>query len=318
MYSTILYYKFTHIEEPQAFREKHISLCRELGILGRIYISHEGLNGTVAAAETQIELYKTKLRQEPGFEDISFKQEKTKSIPFEKLKVKIRQEIVALKSDIPIDPSKDGQGYLEPHEWRKMIESDEDFVMIDVRNNYESQVGHFEGALTPDLDNFYDFPKWIDDFGIDKNKKILMYCTGGIRCEKFSILMRNKGYADVYQLHGGILNYKHEQNGAHFKGKCFVFDDRLTVPVNPEDSDPLTKCEITGTPCDTYINCANMECNRLFICSEEGARLMDGCCSEECKKSPYKRPFNPDDIYAPFRKWYHYFGTEFKERHVDS
>ena len=318
MYSTILYYKFTHIEDPQAFREKHIALCNELGILGRIYISHEGLNGTAAAEEDQIELYKTRLRKEKGFEDIAFKQEQTESIPFEKLKVKIRPEIVALKANISIDPSADGMGYLEPGEWRKTMESDEDIVIIDVRNNYESRVGHFEGALTPDLDNFYDFPKWIDDAGIDRDKKILMYCTGGIRCEKFSILMRNKGYDEVYQLHGGILNYKQEQNGAHFKGKCFVFDDRLTVTVNPEESEPLTTCEITGKPCDTYINCANMECNRLFICSEEGARQMEGCCSEECKNSPYKRPFNPDDVYAPFRKWYHYFGPEFKNRHVDS
>ena len=318
MYSTILYYKFIYIEDPQAFKKKHISLCRELGILGRIYISHEGLNGTAAADERHIDLYKARLRQEPGFEDIAFKEEKTGSIPFEKLKVKIRPEIVSLKASIPIDPSKDGEGYLEPAEWRRIMESDKDFVMIDVRNNYESRVGHFEGALTPDLENFYDFPKWIDEANIDKNKKILMYCTGGIRCEKFSILMRQKGYEDVYQLHGGILNYKHEQDGAHFKGKCFVFDDRLTVPVNPLENEPLTKCEITGKPCDTYINCANMECNRLFICSEEGARHMEGCCSEECKNSPYKRPFNPDDVYAPFRKWYHYFGPEFKERQTES
>ncbi len=318
MYSTILYYKFVHIEDLHAFKEKHIALCRRLALLGRVYISHEGVNGTVAGKLKHIEAYKALWHREPGFEDLAFKEERTENIPFHSLKVKIRPEIVSLKASLEIDPSREGKGYLEPHEWRKIMESDEDYVMIDVRNAYESRIGHFEGARTPDLDNFYDFPKWLETESIDKDKKILMYCTGGIRCEKFSILMRKKGYDQVYQLHGGILNYKHKEQGAHFHGKCFVFDDRLAVPVNPEDDVPLTKCEITGRPCDTYLNCANMECNRLFICSEEGAREMEGCCCEECRKSPYRRPFDPGNTHAPFHKWYHYFEPDFKKRHPSS
>jgi UPF0176 protein len=111
----------------------------------------------------------------------------------------------------------------------------------------------------------------------------------------------------VQQLHGGIIRYAQEEGGKHFKGKCFVFDDRLVVPVNPQDTEPIAKCEITGAPCDHYINCANMECNRLFICSEEGARQMEGCCSEACRQHPRRRPLDPAHVYKPFRRWYQYF-----------
>ncbi|HKK45451.1 MAG TPA: hypothetical protein VJ964_08010, partial [Balneolaceae bacterium] len=144
-----------------------------------------------------------------------------------------------------------------------------------------------------------------------------MYCTGGIRCEKFSVLMKEKGWHDVNQLHGGILRYSKEEGGEHFKGKCFVFDDRLVVPVNEDDMEPIASCEITGKPADTYINCANMECNKLFVCSEEGARMMDGCCSKECRQSEYKRPFDPENAFRPFRKWYNYFDEGFKERELE-
>ncbi len=159
---------------------------------------------------------------------------------------------------------------------------------------------------------------WLENFEADKDKKVLMYCTGGIRCEKFSVVMKEKGWHDVNQLHGGIQRYAREEGGKHYKGKCFVFDDRLVVPVNEDDMEPISRCEITGKPADTYINCANMECNKLFVCSEEGARKMEGCCSEECLQSDYKRPFDPENAFRPFRKWYHYFDDEFKEREMES
>lgn len=317
MYKVILYYNFSRIEDPSAFRMDQREKCKDLNLKGRIYVSTEGLNGTLAGSIENVDAYEKYLNSIEGFEETEYKEDLSDTVPFAKLIVKIRREIVALKADIPINP-KDGGQHLQPEEWRKILESNDDYVLIDVRNNYESKIGHFEGALTPDLEKFYEFPEWIDKANIDKGKKILMYCTGGIRCEKFSVLMKKKGYHDVNQLHGGILNYARKEKGAHFKGKCFVFDDRLEVSVNPDDDEPITHCEITGKPCDTYINCANMECNRLFVCSEEGARMMEGCCSEECRKSPYKRPFNPDEIYAPFRKWYHYFEEDFKERKTAS
>lgn len=313
-YEVILYYKFREIQDPESFCLEHKAFCEELGVKGRIYIGSEGINGTLGGTPEQVEQYKQGLSSIDGFEDIDYKTDTADFIPFARLKVKTRDEIVSLHEEA--DPA-DGGDYLEPDEWREILENRDDYILIDVRNDYESKVGHFEGAITPEVENFYNFPEWLEQFEAPKDKKVLMYCTGGIRCEKFSVLMKEQGWDDVNQLHGGILRYAREENGVHFKGKCFVFDDRLVVPVNERDDEPIAQCEITGKPADTYINCANMECNKLFVCSEEGARLMEGCCSEECRQSEYKRPFDPENAFRPFRKWYTYFDEEFKERDLE-
>lgn len=315
-YEVILYYNFEPIADPGTFCENHKKELKSLGLKGRVYIGSEGINGTLGGTPEQIEKYKQYLRSIKGFEDTEFKTDENDTIPFAKLVCKVREELVAIHMD-GLNPE-NGGNYLEPEEWRKVMENEDDYVMIDVRNNYESKVGHFDGAITPDLDNFYEFPQWLDatEKEIPKEKKVLMYCTGGIRCEKFSVLMKEKGWKDVNQLHGGILKYAKEEGGKHFKGKCFVFDDRLVVPVNKDSLQPIARCEITGKPADSYINCANMECNKLFVCSEEGAKMMDGCCSEECKQSEYKRPFDAENAFRPFRKWYNYFDEDFKEREL--
>ncbi len=313
-FRVILYYCFSPINSPYEWVTNHKSQCHSLGLKGRVYISNEGINGTLAGSREQINIYKETLNSKAGFEETEFKEDACDRIPFARLIVKLRPEIVSLHVNESLDPNTEGGRHLQPSEWRKVIESGEKFVMIDVRNNYESQIGHFEGALLPEVSNFYDFPKWLAEAGIDKDKKVLMYCTGGIRCEKFSVLMKKEGYSDVNQLHGGILNYARKEGGRHFRGKCFVFDDRLVVPVNPKDEVPISHCEITGNPCDMYINCANLDCNKLFICSEEGAEIMEGCCSEKCRQHPYKRPFHQEKAYAPFRKWYNYFDENFKKR----
>ncbi len=314
-YEVILYYNFTDVEEPEAFCKAHKNFLKKLGVKGRVYIGREGINGTLGGTPEQMNAYKNHLRSQKGFEGTEFKSDLTDTLPFAKLICKVRDEIVAIHVD-GLDPS-EGGAHLEPSEWRKIMESEEDYVMIDVRNDYESKIGHFEGALTPEVDTFYEFPEWLEKAQIPKDKKVLMYCTGGIRCEKFSVLMKKEGWEDVNQLHGGILNYAKEEDGKHFKGKCFVFDDRLVVPVNKENLEPIARCEITGKPADSYINCANMECNKLFVCSEDGAELMEGCCTEECRQSDYKRPFDPENAFRPFRKWYNYFGEEFKERDLE-
>lgn len=312
-YEVLLYYKFSEIENPERFCKEHRAYLKDNGILGRVYIGGEGLNGTVAGTPEQMEVYREYVWRLPGFEDTEFKTDLSDDLPFAKLICKVRDEIVALNAEA--DPAEGGY-HMSPAEWRNVMETRDDYILIDVRNNYESEVGHFEGAIKPDVENFYDFPKWLDEADLPKDKKVLMYCTGGIRCEKFSVLMKKKGWDDVNQLHGGILNYAKEEGGKHFKGKCFVFDDRLVVPVNKDDLQPIARCEITGKPADSYINCANMECNKLFICSEDGAELMEGCCSEECKTSEYRRPFDPDNAFKPFRKWYNYFDDDFKQREL--
>jgi len=317
MYEVILYYLFTPIDDPETFKDEHREFCKELGVKGRIYIGEEGINGTLAGTPKQVATYKEHLRSKEGFEEIEFKTDTSEYIPFPKLICKVRDEIVALHTDEKVDPD-EGARHVSPQEWRKILEQEDDYVLIDVRNDYETKIGHFEGALTPKANNFYEFPEWLEQADIDKDKKVLMYCTGGIRCEKFSVLMKKKGWENVNQLDGGILKYAKEEDGKHFKGKCFVFDDRLVVPVDEDNMEPISRCEITGKPADTYVNCANMECNKLFVCSEEGARKMEGCCSEECRQSEYKRPFDPENAFKPFRKWYHYFDEDFKERNVET
>lgn len=308
-YRVLLYYNFKPVQDPETLRLNQHTVCRDLGLLGRIYVNDEGINGTVGGTPEATEAYKQAVWATPGFEDTVFKEDECDRIPFARLTVKIRPEIVTLKAGEKLDPAEGGY-YMSPEEWRKTLESDQKYILIDVRNNYESEIGHFEGAIRPDLKNFYDFPQWVDDANIPKDTKVLMYCTGGIRCEKFSVLMKKKGYNDVNQLHGGILTYAKEEGGAHFKGKCFVFDDRLAVPVNPEEDAPIGTCAITGTPSDTYVNCANMDCNKLFICSPEGAEKYQGCCSEECMDSPSRRPLNREQLYVPFRRWYKYFDKD--------
>jgi len=304
MVHSTLYYKFKKIDHLARFCADHRRECKALDLKGRVYIAEEGINGTLAGSQQDIAAYKEFLLSLPGFEDTEFKDDESPAMPFVKLIVRQRPEIVALKSSVNVDLTKEKGRHLSPKQWRHTIET-EPVTLLDVRNNYESKIGHFEGAITPDIENFYEFESWLNNAGLNKDNKVLMYCTGGIRCEKFSVLMEKKGFKEVYQLHGGILNYKKEEGGAHFKGKCFVFDDRLSVPVNNDDT-PVSRCELTGALCDQYLNCANPDCNKLFICSAEGAKKYQGCCSLACFGAHRRRPFDADNIYEPTRKWHTY------------
>lgn len=298
----LLYYKFHKISDPQCFRDQHQEFCLKQSLKGRVYIAHEGINGTVAGDVSATENYKKYLRSQPGFEDIEFKEEACDVIPFAKLKIKVRPHILNMgfKPDEDVDPSEKTGKHLFPHEWRKVLESDEEYILLDIRNNYESQIGHFQGAVCPDLNGFTEFPKWVAEIEKYKDQKVLMYCTGGIRCEKFSSLLLEKGFKDVNQLHGGILNYLKEEGGEHFDGRCFVFDDRLVTDMKP-GKEPISTCSICHKKEDRYVNCANMECNKLFIICDECAEKHSVCCSDICEKAEWRRPFRKDSFRIPFR-----------------
>lgn len=310
MYQIILYYNFVRIDQPEWFVEDHRRKCESLNLLGRIYVAHEGINGTLAGLAYQIDQYKEFLCSLPGFEKTEFKDDWHDEIPFANLKIKVRPELATLKSSIPLDITQEKGQHLTPEEWRKILETEKDFTLLDVRNYYEYVIGHFDGATPINKKNFYDFPQWLDECNIPKDKKVLMYCTGGIRCEKFSVLMQKKGWNNVFQLQGGILNYANQVGDANYKGKCFVFDDRLAVPVQKNQPEPLGKCLITGIPCDQYVSCASPECNKLFLCSPEGAAVYEGCCSKACMSAPRRRKFDPSRIYEPTRPLHTYQNEE--------
>lgn len=299
----LLYYKFVHIEYPLSFQREHLRFCKSLNLKGRVYVAHEGLNGTVAGSRDAIEAYKAKLA---AFE-IHWKEDIVDVVPFAKLKVKVRPYILNFGSANSLDVAKAEKGrHLEPKEWRELLDlkaqGKENFVLLDVRNKYESDVGHFEGALKPELESFSDFPKWVQDLKPYKDQKVLMYCTGGIRCEKFSAFLKAEGFQDVNQLFGGIINYVQSEGSDHWKGRCFVFDDRLSVKMDDPNATPLTNCQFCETPEDRHINCSNMECNKLFIICDACAAKHEGACSQECQQHPKKRPFDAKTFRVPFRK----------------
>ena len=303
-HQVLLYYHFYHETNPQGFRDEHQKFCEEHGLKGRVYIAFEGINGTVSGPLESCEKYQSFLRQHVGLEKVVFKTEEVDHHVFEKMKTKVRPYILNMgfQPVDDVDPSEKTGKHLSPKEWRSTLENNKDIVILDIRNNYESKVGHFENAICPDLSGFTEFKDWIPELKEKyQDKKILMYCTGGIRCEKYSSLLLREGFEDVNQLNGGILNYAKEEGGKHFLGKCFVFDDRLTTDVDPDNQDVLSQCQHCGEPEYRYVNCANMECNDLFIICDACAQKHEATCSDLCFASTTKRPFNSENFRVPFR-----------------
>ena len=275
----ILFYKYVPILNPYEFQQGQINLCNSLGLKGRLYISMEGINGTLSGNDKDIEEYKKRLREKKMFMDVVFKEDYVDEHVFDKLFVRIRREVVnfGVKS---LDLNKSGKK-ISPREFKKILDNKEDVVVLDVRNNYESRIGKFKGALTLGIDNFRDFPKEIEKLNYLKDKKIITYCTGGIRCEKASAYMKDIGFKDVYQLEDGIIGYNQEYPDSYFEGKCFVFDKRIAVQINTGEYEKiLSNCIFCNESCDRYVNCFDTECNELFICCEKCQIENNGFCDK--------------------------------------
>ncbi|MGX7349770.1 oxygen-dependent tRNA uridine(34) hydroxylase TrhO [Dolosicoccus paucivorans] len=290
-YRVLLYYKYEHIEDPEAFATEHLAKCKELGIKGRILVAHEGINGTVSGTVEQTEAYKDYVHSLEGFEDLWFKEDKAEENAFHKIFVRPRKELVSLRLEEDIDPLKLTGKYLDPVAFKEAL-LDEDTVVLDTRNDYEYDLGHFEGAIRPDIRNFRELPQWVRD-NKEKfmDKKVVVYCTGGIRCEKFSGWLLREGIEDVGQLEGGIAAYgKHpETKGDLWNGKMYVFDERISVDINQVNPVVIGKDWYDGTPQERYVNCANPECNRQFLTSKENEdKYLRGCCAE-CRRHPRNR-----------------------------
>jgi UPF0176 protein len=265
-YPVILFYKYVPIEVPERFAVEQRGLCSMLGLKGRLLIAHEGLNGTFAGPRQAILKYMDALHSDPRFHDVEFKISAGAPDTFPRLAIKVRPEIVTLGAPIPLTADLDN--HLSPAEWKRMLEHQSDAVVVDVRNNYESVAGKFKGAITCEIENFRELPAYLEQLAEHKDKTVLMYCTGGIRCEKASALFRANGFQKVFQLHGGIVNYQKEYGNEHWLGECFVFDKRMTVRVD-EALTQIGTCAHTGRHTGRFVNCLHDLCHRLFLLAEE-------------------------------------------------
>lgn len=307
-YYVLAFYIFTPIADPHDLISKHHEFFKTRDIRSRIYISEEGINAQMSAEKTPAEEYMEWMRSDERFKNIDFKIHHYPEQAFPKATVKYKKQLVAL--DRNADP-KHGGDHLSAEDWKKMIEEkDENTILIDVRNDYEWVIGHFEGALKPELDTFRKFPEYVNLLKgkyDPKKTRVMMYCTGGIRCELYSALMMEEGFDTVYQLDGGVIKYGQKVGSDHWKGKLFVFDDRLAVPIADDKDEVISTCRHCGTPSDVYYNCANMDCNELFLCCPACAEQYSGCCCTECQSAERVRPYQKEaERPKPFRKWYHY------------
>lgn len=266
--------EFKQLEEDSPLYGEQYELC------GLIIIAKEGINATVAGPEEKVLEFEDRIRSLPGCSETVFKHSYCNFKPFRRFKVKARDEIVTLNRP-DIRPFPNTPSHLPPEEWQKVLESDEDYVLIDTRNWYETDLGKFTGALTPPLDKFSDFGDFVRESGIPKDKKVLMYCTGGIRCEKASIEMQQMGYENVFQLEGGILRYLEEFPNKNYEGECFVFDHRVAVNQELQASEKYGLCPHCGNPGDEKINCKRCE-QPGYVCKKCAVEEKKKTCSKDC------------------------------------
>src|SRR3989344_2473090 len=255
MLKIIAFYKYTSIDNPEKFKKEHLDFCNSLNLRGRILVAKEGINGSVSGTNDQIDKYKKHLLSNNLFSGIEFKEDSCLMHPFNKMKIKVKQELVRFEQNVSLNNTGE---HLSPEEFLNLSQEN-NTIILDARNHYESRVGKFKRALTPNIKTFREFPQVIKSIEGKKDKKILMYCTGGIRCEKASAYLKSQGFNQVYQLHGGILNFiKTLPQSDLWEGKCFVFDKRL---LSSSTENPLSNCEICNIPCDLYKNCRNNNCD---------------------------------------------------------
>ena len=283
---TISFYQYAHIGNPLLFRNHLFINWSELDVLGRIYVAKEGINAQLSVPAENFDVFKAHLDSISFLEGVRLNiaiEQDNKS--FLKLKVKVRKKIVADGlNDETFDVTNKGI-HVNAEEFNALLD-DPNSVVVDMRNHYESEIGHFEKAITPDVDTFRDSLDIIEEQLSEHkdDKKLVMYCTGGIRCEKASAYYKHKGFKNVYQLEGGIIEYTRQVRNKgldnRFMGKNFVFDHRRGERISNE---VIAKCHQCGAPSDTHVNCANEACHLLFIQCETCAKKMNSCCSDACK-----------------------------------
>jgi UPF0176 protein len=306
-FHVLAYYNFTHLKDPHLEVARHQEFLKDRDICCRVYISEEGINGQMSASPEASLAYQAWLKSDPRFKDVVFKTHYHAEHVFPRAAVKYRRQIVAM--DEKVDMALGGER-VSPQKWKEMLEQrDEKTIVLDVRNEYEWVIGHFEGAELPSLENFREFPHYARKLKEEcdpKETKVMMYCTGGIRAELYSALLKKEGFENVYQLDGGVVNYGLQEGHDKWRGKLFVFDDRLAVPIDENTEDVISHCHHCQGPSDIYYNCANMDCNELFLACPQCAENLKGCCCDACALAPRLRPYEKKDRPKPFRRSHFY------------
>lgn len=281
---TLSFYKFIEVADPQSFRDELFISLTELKVFGRIYVAPEGINAQISVPEPMLESFKKYTGTHPYMQGILLnKAVEDDGQSFYKLKILVKHKVL---SDGLINSEFDIYNvgkHLDALSYNQKL-SEPNTVVIDLRNHYEHEVGHFAGALLPDVDTYKEsIPIIVDMLEKQQPENVMLYCTGGIRCEKFSAYLKHKGFKNVFQLKGGVINYAHQVREAglqpKFIGKNFVFDDRMGERVT---NDIIARCHQCGEPADTHKNCANEACHMLFIQCETCAEKHQHCCSDEC------------------------------------
>ena len=240
-------YKFEPLENLDSLIPEFQNKCDELGLKGSVYLSPNGINFSIAGTEKNIDTYIEFMEEDSRFRDIPLKKTFSETQPFRRMKVRLKKEIISLGRD-DINPRELTGDYISPRELFEMYETKEDVIVLDTRNEYETRVGLFENAVDLQLDTFRDFPSAIETLPEEyKDKQIVMYCTGGIRCEKASAVMMKAGFSDVKQLEGGVLDYFKETGGAYWNGDCFVFDERVALDKELKETEYIY-CYICREP----------------------------------------------------------------------
>ncbi len=286
-FEVLLYYLYFPIEDPEDYVEEHRALCEKLELRGRILVAREGINGTLSGRTEDTQRYREWMQAQPASSAITFKADPADGHAFRKLAIKARREIVTLglPSEEDLDPNETTGRYLSPQEFYDAMQ-DPDAVILDARNDYESELGKFRNAICPEVANFREFPQWIRQHrDLLEGKRILTYCTGGIRCEKFSGFLVNEGFDNVSQLEGGIVTYGRDPavQGKDFEGSCYVFDERISVPVNHVNPSVIAHCQHCGTPSERYRNCAYAPCNAQFFCCPACEESFGKFCRTSCR-----------------------------------
>ncbi len=283
MEKVILYYKFVPVADPQAVMMWQRNLCTRLGLKGRIIIAKHGINGTLGGCIKNVKAYVKEMNQYEPFKGIEYKWSDGGAGDFPRLSIKVRDELVTLAPGETFDVFNSTHG-LRPKEWHAYLDEHPDAIILDARNDYESDIGAFKGrnVIKPKIKTFKEVKKYVEK--LPKDQPILTYCTGDIRCEYLSAYMKHKGFDEVYHLDGGIVKYGEQfKDAGHWEGKCFVFDRRLNVAFS-EDSKDIGACVRCGANTSRHVNCANMACNRLVLMCPDCDSII-AACSDECHAS---------------------------------